>query len=262
MSSRLAGNRLSDGSSILIGTSGWQYEDWRGRLYPRDLPKTRWLDHFSARFPTVEVNNTFYRLPEPATFDRWRSQSAADFVITVKASRYITHIRRLRDCADPIALLWSRCERLGPKLGAVLFQLPPRFAADPDLLKSFCALLPAEMRAAFEFRDRSWEQEPVFEILDRAGAAFVLADSPGARVPHVVTGGWSYVRFHKGTRTSPGYTRAKLRAWAERIRSMSAPAVYVYFNNDTGGAALRDASALSELLGYDGVVPLEREVAL
>lgn len=237
---------------ILIGTSGWQYDDWRGRFYPKDLPKTGWLDHFSREFPTVEVNNTFYRLPGPEAFVRWREDSADGFVITTKASRFITHIRRLRDCREPVRLFWSRARRLGKKLGPVLFQLPPRFGVDPDRLASFCRLLPDGMRPAFEFRDRSWETDEVFGILDDAGAAFVWADSPGVRVPDIVTGGWAYVRFHKGTRSRPGYTRTKLRRWAERLATLDAKDVFVYFNNDTGGAAVRDARTLTRYL-HDSV---------
>lgn len=232
---------------ILVGTSGWQYDDWRGRFYPDDLPKSRWLEHFSSSFPTVEVNNTFYRLPKPETFTAWREGSGEDFEITIKASRFITHIRRLRDCRQPLRLLWSRCEKLGPKLGAVLFQLPPRFPSDPARLRSFCRLLPRQMRAAFEFRDRSWENDDVFDILDHAGSAFVWADTPGARVPEVVTGNWAYVRFHKGGRSRPGYSREKLRRWADRLAGAPRDAL-VYFNNDTGGAAVCDARTFTELL--------------
>jgi uncharacterized protein YecE (DUF72 family) len=232
---------------IYIGTSGWQYDDWRGRFYPRDLPKSRWLQYFSERFPTVEVNNTFYRLPGEAAFVRWRQESAPGFVVTIKASRYITHIRRLRDCRDAVDLLWSRCRGLGPKLGPVLFQLPPRFVADPERLATFCRVLPPEMRVAFEFRDRSWEQESVFDVLAGVGAALVWSDRPGSTVPDVVTGGWSYIRLHKGGPVRPGYSKVKLQRWAGRIASMDGD-VFVYFNNDTGGAALRDAATLTELL--------------
>ena len=233
---------------IRIGTSGWQYADWAERFYPRGLPKSQWLAFFSARFATVEVNNTFYRLPNEQAFVRWRRETPADFVVTVKASRYITHIRRLRDSEDAVKLFWTRCRGLGDKLGPVLFQLPPRFPADTQRLREFCRHLPKTMRAAFEFRDTSWEVPETYRILEEAGAAFVLADSPGARVPEVVTGGWSYVRFHKGTRRNPGYTRAKLARWADRIAAMAASEVFVYFNNDTGGAALRDAARLRQLL--------------
>lgn len=237
---------------IYIGTSGWQYDDWRGRFYPPKLPKSGWLEYFADRFPTVEVNNTFYRLPEESAFVRWRELTPRDFVVTVKASRYLTHIRRLREAREPLKLFWSRARRLGPKLGPVLFQLPPRFPVNPPLLREFCRLLPPTIRAAFEFRDTSWEVDETYETLEGAGAAFVLADWPAARVPEVVTGGWSYIRFHKGTKLTPGYPRAKLRRWADRIAEMPAADVFVYFNNDTGGAALRDAVTLAEMLADRG----------
>jgi uncharacterized protein YecE (DUF72 family) len=239
--------------TVFVGTSGWQYKDWRGRFYPKDLPTAKWLPFFSASFPTVEVNNTFYQLPKEETFVAWREASTDAFVIAIKASRYITHIRRLRDCRDPLRLLWSRCERLGAKLGPVLFQLPPNLKADNDLLRRFLRLLPKTMRAAFEFRHVSWESEETYRALDDAGCALVLADRPGARVPDIVTGGWGYIRFHKGTVLGPGYSRPKLRRWADRIARMPATDTFVYFNNDTGGAAVRDARALSELLGKRSV---------
>ncbi len=233
---------------VLVGTSGWQYESWRGPFYPPDVPKRAWLGYFAERFPTVEVNNSFYMLPKPSSFERWRDETPDGFVVTVKANRYITHIRRLRDCRDPVATFWARARLLGAKLGPVLFQLPPRFAADLDLLRAFLRVLPPEMRPAFEFRDRSWERDDVYELLDGAGAAFVLADRPGARVPDVVTGGWSYVRFHRGRPGVADYPREKLRRWADRIVSMPAREAYVYFNNDPGAAAVRDALALTAML--------------
>lgn len=234
--------------AVLVGTSGWQYDDWRGRFYPKDLPKSEWLPYFSRSFPTVEVNNTFYQLPKEETFVAWREATADGFLVTVKASRYITHIRRLRDCRDPVRLLWSRCRRLGKKLGPVLFQLPPNLQADVGLLRGFLRLLPESMRPAFEFRHQSWANEETHEALDAAGCALVLADRPGARVPTVITGGWSYIRFHQGGVLGPGYSRAKLRRWADRITEMPSRDTFVYFNNDTGGAAVRDAMTLTELL--------------
>jgi uncharacterized protein YecE (DUF72 family) len=234
--------------AVLVGTSGWQYDDWRGRFYPKDLPKSEWLRYFSEAFPTVEVNNTFYQLPKEETFVAWREASADGFLVTVKASRYITHLRRLRDCRDPVRLLWSRCRRLGRKLGPVLFQLPPNFKADVDLLRLFLRLLPKSMRPAFEFRHPSWKNEETHRALDEAGCALVLADRPRARLPNVVTGGWSYIRFHQGSLVGPGYSRAKLRRWADRIADMPSQDTFVYFNNDTGGAAVRDAMTLRELL--------------
>ncbi|MDP9341814.1 MAG: DUF72 domain-containing protein [Actinomycetota bacterium] len=244
---------------ILVGTSGWQYRDWKERFYPPGLPQREWLRFFSERFPTVEVNNSFYRLPTEETFGRWREVSANRFVVAVKASQYITHIRRLREAADAVEPFWSRARKLGPKLGPVLFQLPPRFGVDIELLRAFLGILPRDMRAAFEFRDDSWRTPEVHEALDRAGAASVLADRPGWRVPTVVTGGWSYIRFHQGRPFAPGYTREKLRRWADRIAGMDATDVYVYFNNDTGGAAVRDAATLIDLLEDTGLAVVRQQ---
>jgi uncharacterized protein YecE (DUF72 family) len=237
---------------IRVGTSGWQYDDWRGVLYPRGLPKERWLEAFARRFATVEVNNSFYRLPSEETFARWREDTPEGFLMAVKASRFITHVRRLRDCRDPVRLLWSRARRLGPRLGPVLFQLPPGFRADPARLEDLLDVLPDGMRAAFEFRDRSWWTDDVLGMLDGRGCAVVLADRPGARVPGTVTGGWAYLRFHQGTERGPGYRREKLRRWAGRIVALDAAETFVYFNNDTGGAAVRDAETLRELLRERG----------
>jgi len=234
--------------SVSIGTSGWQYADWRDTFYPTGLPTGRWLEHYASVFSTVEVNNTFYRLPEAATFDRWKRETPAGFVMTVKASRYLTHIRRLRDPAEPVDLFVSRARRLGPRLGPVLLQLPPNLPAVPERLEETLAAFGKGPRVAVEFRHRSWLTDEVFALLDRSGSALVLADRPDVRVDPVVTGGWSYLRFHQGTRTGPGYRRSKLRRWADRIAALPAKDVFVYFNNDTDAAAPRDAMVLRSLL--------------
>lgn len=250
---------------ILIGTSGWQYDDWRGDLYPEGVAKKDWLAYFSERFPCVEVNNTFYNLPREETFVRWRTGSAEDFVFAVKASRFITHIRRLRDCREPVGRLWKRAGRLGRKLGPVLYQLPPNLRADPPLLEDFLGLLPKRQEAAFEFRHDSWLEDRTLALLDDAGCALVLGDRPGWRIPEIVTGGWSYVRFHRGRADDFGYTRRKLRRWADRIGELDARRAYVFFNNDPGGAAVRDARTLTELLdertGHRVVGPARDEAA-
>jgi uncharacterized protein YecE (DUF72 family) len=233
---------------IWIGTSGWQYRHWKGAFYPDKLPQRQWLGYYCTRFPVVEVNNSFYRLPDESSIDRWRGESPAGFVFVLKASRYITHIRRLRAAAESVALLWTRATRLKEKLGPILFQLPPNFRADQALLADFLAVLPNEARAAFEFRDDSWRREAILELLDRAGAAWVLADRPGARVAQIVTGGWSYIRFHQGRPMHPGYTREKLRAWADRVVELRATDTYAFFNNDGQAAAPFDAETLASLL--------------
>ncbi|HYH27832.1 MAG TPA: DUF72 domain-containing protein [Actinomycetota bacterium] len=248
---------------ILVGTSGWQYDSWKERFYPKDLPKKEWLPYFSARFPTVEVNNTFYNLPRPETFSAWRAASADGFVICIKASRFITHLKRLLEPEEPVKLLWERCRRLGKKLGPVLFQLPPSMKVDLERLDRLLAALPARMRPAFEFRHPSWEVDEVYERLDQAGAALVIPDRPGLRAPRIVTGGWSYVRFHQGNPVGPHYPKTKLRRWAERVLELDAAETYVYFNNDPLGAAIRDAYTFADLLQEGGadVVPLLRDAA-
>ena len=237
---------------IHVGTSGWQYRDWRGPLYPEGLPRPRWLDHFARTFSTVEVNNSFYLLPERETFERWARSTPPGFTFAVKASRYLTHLKRLKDPREGIERFWGNATGLGGKLGPVLFQLPPRFHADLARLEAFCAELPQQILAAWEFRDRSWWIDDVFRILDDRGDAFVLPDRPGFRGPFVITGGWTYIRFHQGTRTGPDYRRDKLRTWAERVAEMEASDVWTYFNNDHGGAAVRDAIFFRESLSAAG----------
>jgi len=248
---------------IWIGTSGWQYRDWKGAFYPERLPQRRWLEFYVTRFPTVEINNTFYSLPKESTFEKWRDETPAGFVVTVKASRYITHIRRLREAADSVDLFWSRARLLGERLGPVLFQLPPKFRADVDLLRAFLGLLPKEIRAAFEFRDASWETPEVYRALDDAGAAWVIPDRPGWRVPDVVTGGWGYVRFHEGGHGPRGsaYAREKLLRWADRLAALPAGDVWVYFNNDPDAAAVRDAATFTELMEERGLEVARPRVA-
>ncbi|HEX5936500.1 MAG TPA: DUF72 domain-containing protein, partial [Actinomycetota bacterium] len=207
---------------VHVGTSGWQYDDWRGAFYPDGLPQRRWLEHYASEFSTVEVNNSFYRLPERDTFGRWRDQTPAGFVVTVKASRFITHLKRLKDPEEPVALLWDRSSGLGERLGPVLFQLPPRFPADVGRLGGLLSALPDGMRPAFEFRDPSWYTDEVFLLLDDARAALVWPDRPGTRATLPALGGWLYARFHQGTEHGPGYRREKLRRWASRIAAAEA----------------------------------------
>ncbi len=232
---------------IHVGTSGWQYDSWKKKFYG-SAPKRAWLQLYASRFPVVEVNNSFYQLPKEQTFDRWKAETPVGFQFAVKASRYITHIRRLRECAEPVKLFWSRATHLGDKLGPVLFQFPPNFGVEAARLGEFLSILPREMRAAFEFRDDSWQTDEVLALLDDAGAAWVLADRPGWQVPLLASGGWSYIRFHQGRPTHPGYTRRKLRTWADRVAGLDAKDVFVFFNNDQLAAAPRDAETLSELL--------------
>ncbi len=245
------------------GTSGWQYDDWRGEFYPEDLPQRAWLSFYAERFATVEVNSSFYRLPERETFERWRTQTPTGFVVTVKASRFITHLKRLKDPEEPVKLLWERATGLGDRIGPVLFQLPPRFPVDVGRLRQLLEVLPADLRPAIEFRDPSWYTDEVFLLLDDAGAALVWPDRPGMRATLPVTGEWLYVRFHQGTAAGPGYRRDKLRRWASRIATADAKDAFLYFNNDPTGAAIRDARTIIELLGeelHPGTVVIPRRL--
>ncbi len=236
------------GAVFHIGTSGWQYADWRNTFYPRGLPQSRWLEHYTTIFSTVEVNATFYRLPREATFADWRNRTPAGFTFAVKASRYLTHVRRLRDPEEPASRLLTRSSALGPRLGPVLVQLPPTLPADLPALTATLERF-RSVKVAVEFRHPSWFTEPgVKEVLDRLGVAWVWADRPGDRTPKTLTGGWAYVRFHRGTATGFGYRRSKLRRWADRLRSLEANEVFVYFNNDPGAAAPRDALTFRDLL--------------
>jgi uncharacterized protein YecE (DUF72 family) len=235
--------------TAFVGTSGWQYRDWRGRFYPKGLPAARWLSHYAERFPTVEVNASFYRLPERETVERWAATVPDGFALTLKASRYLTHVRRLRDCEEPLERMLGVFSGAGSKLGPVLFQLPPTFRSDEGLLRDFLGLLPTNVRAAFEFRHESWSTDAVREALDARGAALVHGDRPRVGVEVPTTGGWSYLRFHQGGIATPRYRRSKLRAYADAIATAGAGDVYAYFNNDTGGAAPKDAGTLIQLLG-------------
>jgi len=233
---------------IRIGTSGWQYRDWRGRFYPQDLPQRGWLGFYATRFPTLELNNSFYRLPDATSFRRWRDETPERFVMSVKVSRYLTHVRRLREPKEPLDRLWSRACELGSRLGPLLFQLPPRFPVEPERLRELVRLLPEGSRAAFELRDPSWHHAAVYDVLEAANAALVWPDRPGPMPDLPMTADWIYLRFHQGQPERSHYPRRRLLAWADRISGLSAREVWVYFNNDAEGAAPRDAETLTGLL--------------
>jgi uncharacterized protein YecE (DUF72 family) len=245
---------------ILLGTSGWQYRDWRGPFYPPSLPQRGWLEHFAGQFATVEVNNAFYRLPERDTFASWRAQTPADFVVAVKMSRYLTHIKRLRDPAEPVARFLDRAAGLGDRLGPVLLQLPPTLRADAELLDAVLARFPDRVRVAVEPRHASWWSDPVRAVLERRGAALSWADRRGRPVtPLWRTTDWGYLRMHEGAaQPHPRYGRAALRTWLRRLtETFPGLPAYVYFNNDPGAAAIRDAEALGRLATRAGV-PISR----
>jgi uncharacterized protein YecE (DUF72 family) len=232
-----------------IGTSGWVYSHWRGTFYPAGLRQAQWFDYYARYFDTVEINNTFYRLQAESVFDAWREQAPPGFLYAVKANRYITHMRRLIDAGEPLARFLERARRLGPALGPILYQLPPRWRANLPRLESFISLLPADLTQVFEFRDPTWFEPAVPDLLRTRGLSFCIFHMAGLETPLAVTGRTVYVRLHG----PPGgdYDRAGLGQWAQRVREWCGAGhdVYVYFNNDILGYAVRNALALKELLG-------------
>jgi len=237
---------------VLIGTSGWQYRDWRGTFYPPDVPQRRWLEYYASQFATVENNGTFYRLPPRETFAGWRERVGDGFVMTIKASRYLTHVRRLRDPAEPVRRLLDAAAGLGDRLGPLLLQLPPDLQAAPQLLDECLGQFPPEIRVAVEPRHESWWTADVRDVLAAKHAALCWADRKGATVtPLWRTADWGYLRFHEGDGAPwPRYRESTLQSWADRIaatwpREAEGLNVYVYFNNDQGGAAPRDGAAFA-----------------
>jgi len=232
-----------------IGTSGWVYRHWRGRFYPPDLPARDQLSFFAGEFSTVEINYSFYRLPTLENFVSWREQTPDGFVFAVKASRYITHLRRLKDPADALERLFSRVAGLGGKLGPILFQLPSRWPIHIDRLAPFLELLPVGQRYVFEFRDPNWFVPEVYQALEMHGAALCFADRGGPITPFPITADFVYVRLHGGGEAG-GYSDQDLRAWAERIKDWSRQGLdaYAYFNNDWDAWAVVNARQLIMLL--------------
>ena len=229
--------------TVVIGTSGWQYRDWRGLFYPPKLPQRLWLEHYVQFFATVESNNAFYRLPEHATFAAWRERTPPEFRWTVKASRFLTHIKRLREPEEPVARLMGRAAGLGDKLDSVLLQLPPTLRADAELLRECLAQFPAGTRVAVEPRHESWWTDEIRALLERYGAALCWADRAEKPIaPLWRTTDWGYLRFHTGLENWR-YRPGTLQSWGDRLAATwtDGEDVLVYFNNDPGGAATVDA---------------------
>jgi uncharacterized protein YecE (DUF72 family) len=237
--------------SVFVGCSGWQYRHWRGDFYPADLPMRLWFEHYAARFDTVEINNTFYRLPDAAVFRAWRQRAPEGFTFAVKASRYLTHMKKLKDPEPPLELFFSRARELGRTLGPVLYQLPPRWPVDIARLEVFLGALPKRRTHVLEFREPSWYRDDVFALMERYGVSLCLHDMHGSASGQLQVGPIVYVRFHGTERYSGSYSDERLERWAEWMRSRRAEGrpIYAYFNNDVGGHAPRDAVRLRAMLG-------------
>lgn len=234
-----------------VGCSGWQYKHWRGEFYPGDLAASRWFEHYASLFDTVEINNTFYRLPEEQTFAAWAARAPKRFLFAIKASRFLTHMKKLKDPQEPLNRLFSRMRPLGRHLGPVLYQLPPGWKLDLERLEQFLQLLPRRARHAIEFREPSWYRDDTLELLARLGVALVLHDMRGSATARERVGPFVYVRFHGAAGTYSGsYSDRRLADWADWLHGQRASGadVYAYFNNDVGGHAPRNAVTLRRFL--------------
>jgi uncharacterized protein YecE (DUF72 family) len=238
-------------AQIRIGCSGFLYDHWRGTFYPEDLPRKLWLGYYSKRFSTVELNVTFYRLPERETFAKWYTSTPDGFIFSLKGSRFITHVKKLKDCAEPIEAFFSRASVLKEKLGVILWQLPPNFNPDLERLKEFLeALRPFGMRNTFEFRNKNWVTKKVFSILEKENAALCMADHPDFLRKLPVTADFIYIRRHgeEGSYAT-SYSTESLKEDAKFVRShlRKKTDVFLYFNNDARGYAPKNAAEIISL---------------
>jgi uncharacterized protein YecE (DUF72 family) len=237
-------------SSIFVGCSGWQYRHWRGDFYPSALPVSRWFEYYAATFDTVEINNTFYRLPEASVFRAWRARAPSGFTYAVKASRFLTHMKKLKDPDAPLDLFFSRARKLGRTLGPVLYQLPPRWPVNLERFDTFLRALPRRCLHVVEFREPGWYTDAVYALLEQHRVALCLHDMQGSASGLLDVGPFVYVRFHGTQRYSGSYSDDRLERWADWLneRRLSGRSIYAYFNNDVGGHAPRDAVRLRTML--------------
>jgi len=240
---------------LRVGCSGWNYKSWRGRFYPRDLPAARWLEFYATRFDTVEINNSFYRLPERSTFARWHTQVPTPFLFAVKASRFLTHMKRLLNPEEPITRLFSSVSGLSRRLGPMLYQLPPTLKIDLPRLDRFLRALPRSTSGprlhVVEFRHPSWYTDATFELLTRRRVALCLHDRIGSAITEPLVGPFVYVRFH-GTsgRYQGSYSRRQLERWAHVLSEQvhAGRRVFAYFNNDPEAVATANALSLRDMI--------------
>jgi uncharacterized protein YecE (DUF72 family) len=239
--------RARAGGALRVGTSGFVYASWKGRFYPTELPAAGWLSYYARQFDTVEINNSFYRLPQGTVFERWRTAVPQGFTFAVKFSRFGTHMKRLLTPESTIALFLDRARRLGAHLGPVLVQLPPRWAPDLPRLDRFLDAAPRDVRWVVEVRDARWLGGPLYDVLCRHATALCIHDLIPEH-PRVVTTDFTYVRFH-GVRYGGSYTRSQLRPWATWMARQRASQldVFAYFNNDVDGHAIENARTLTQL---------------
>ena len=232
---------------VRVGCSGWQYKHWRGNFYPADLALKSWFEHYASVFDTVEINNSFYRLPEASTFGAWSARAPRGFLFAVKASRFLTHMKKLKEPEDPLDRFFSRARSLGRHLGPVLYQLPPGWKLDLGRLEYFLMSLPRDVAQVIEFRDTTWYAPEVYALLERHRVSLCLHDMPGSATGRLRVGPCVYVRFHGASgRYNGSYPDDRLADWAQWLEEQARTGidVYAYFNNDVGGHAPRNALVL------------------
>jgi uncharacterized protein YecE (DUF72 family) len=239
-------------ASIYVGTSGWHYKHWRTKFYPEKSATREWLSIYTRYFNTVELNNVFYRFPTERAVELWRDSAPEGFLFAVKANRFMTHRKKLLDAERLVKDLLDRVSLLGPKLGPILFQLPPRWRANPERLIAFAEWLPRKgFDFVFEFRESSWHADEVLRVLSERNLSLCLHDWPAAKTPPVITGKVAYIRLHGPEKAYAGkYTSSQLRPWIERIRSWrkQVERIFVYFNNDQEAYAVQNARQLKRAL--------------
>jgi uncharacterized protein YecE (DUF72 family) len=243
---------MKSAKKIHIGTCGWHYSHWKGPFYPASQPKKEFLRYYADHFQTVEINNSFYQLPKKETLAAWRNSVPAGFIFTVKASRYITHMKKLKDPSASLNGLLKVVEVLGDKLGPILFQLPPRWRFDPQRLSDFLDSLPHDYRYALEFRDTSWFNSHAYEMMSKHGVAFCIYELAGLLSPKEVTTDFIYIRLH-GPAEEPyrgQYDSNVLAGWAGALSTWASQGkeIFCYFDNDEAGYAAQDALRLQEML--------------
>jgi len=237
---------------IHIGCSGWVYKHWRGFFYPEGLPQKRWFERYAEEFDTVELNNSFYRLPSGDTFEKWRKQAPPGFCYAVKANRYLTQAKKLKECEEPLERMMAAVRCLDDRLGPMLYQLPPSMKINLERLEGFLRIIPKDVTNVFEFRNKDWYVPETYALLDRYGASFCIHDMPGSASERIAVGPIVYVRFHGGEGKYWGrYSDEGLLSWTDWIvdQARQGRNVWCYFNNDIHGHAIEDARTLKSMVG-------------
>lgn len=238
-------------ANIRIGTAGWHYKHWVGNFYPQKFPASKMLAYYYERFDTVEINNSFYMLPKIETLSTWRETTPPDFEFAIKASRFLTHNKKLKEPENALNSFLPRAEALEEKLGPILFQLPPKWGINVERLSAFLETLPTYHRYTFEFREPSWLTDRVYELLRKQNAAFCIYELAGFHSPIEITADWAYIRLHgPGGKYQGSYSDKVLQQWAERIADWSRKLrnIYIYFDNDQAGYAAFNALALKKMV--------------